>query len=855
MIAVLLSTSMALAVDPPHDEPSHGVQCIDCHSPHNAPGGKLNIGETNPDVCMSCHTAGGLAQARPFLDSDQALPGIQGTSHRFDSGPQGHIEPTAGNLSLGSVAATGAFTGRIERVFNLVVTASGDVGTATFDWFDDAGNAANGVLAAASVPLVDGIVVDFADADTSPSFVAGDGYTLWVRTDLRLPDPADPFEAPLAGGLDEGRVSCSTCHNQHSQERQPADPLAPAYGGPGTGWGRYYQRQDNDTNQMCVVCHEVRDVQTSDQGSHPVGVTIPVDPTFSNPPGLDLVGGEVYCTTCHSPHFTDSGGANGGLGDGYLLDAAIVDLCLECHLLADDVGGSHFVSPDFVWPGGQYGSSFPAHTPDKVNGCVNCHWPHGWPDDAAPDDDYPRLWVERYDLDRLTPGADPDDAEDLCFTCHDGSPASSDVRGDLVPNWDGNDDVFRTHPVRDSDQLGYPGTDRAVECVSCHDPHKARPDDRLAGRAGVDLDGNPVGEGTANPRPLLQYELCLSCHGDTYNAPRNTDAHPATNKRLDFALDNSAYHPVAAVGRNTSANLNAQLAPNGLSTSSILLCTDCHASERTLDATLAEDSAFPTGPHGSENDWILRGNYSRNYTGQNWNNNNAELCLNCHAQSELLTRDGASNFFNDDRDNLHWYHLVDKDATSSCASCHFNLHSNRTASNTIYQIVDSNGTTQYTSPPNGIDTHLVNFAPDVRHSNGSGTPVWEININPASANYRRRRCWITCHGEEMDPEPYEPNGGDDLDPTYRLGETQPATRSMAASEADEAACGNGIDDDADGWIDCLDPGCGWTATCCQDADGDGYFAGADCDGPVDPDDHDPGVHPGEICVDAGEDRP
>ncbi|MEQ1566663.1 MAG: cytochrome c3 family protein [Myxococcota bacterium] len=850
----------AWALDPPH-VPDNGVNCLDCHSPHFAAGGKLNIAETNPNVCMSCHTAGGKAEEKPFLSSDQALPGIAGTSHRFDSGPQGHAEPDPANVGPGEMRAAGAFTGRIERLFTVVIAQDGDVGTARFDWLDDAGHGAAGVLVQALVPLADGISVAFSDGAGLGSFVAGDVFRLRVRADLRLPDPADPFEEPLWLALDEGRVSCSTCHDQHSQVNTPADPAAPAYGGPGTGWGRHYQRRDNDANQMCVICHSVRDVTTSDQGSHPVGVDLPDDPEFQSPPGLSLVQGQVYCTTCHSPHFTDSGGANGGAGDGYLLDAAITELCFECHTLADRAG-SHFVSDAFLWPGGQYGSSFPANTPERVNGCVNCHWPHGWPDDAAPDDDYPRLWVERYDTDAVTPGADPDDAEDLCFTCHDGSPAGTDLRTDVVANQDANGTVFRTHPIRDSDQLGYPGTDRAVECVSCHNPHQARPDDRLAGKAGIDLAGAPVGYGTANPRELLQYELCFNCHGDAYNAARDANATPATNKRLDFATANSAFHPVAAVGRNQSANLAAQLAPNGLSTSTVLKCTDCHASNRTLDATLAEDSASPTGPHGSSNDWILRGEYGRAYTSENWNPDNAELCLNCHAENELLSRDGSSNYFNDDRDNLHWYHLEDKEVTASCSSCHFNVHSNRTASNTIYQVVRSTGTTTYTSPPAGVKTHLVNFAPDVEHPDG-GVPVWEINVDPASSNYLRRRCWISCHGEEMNPEPYEPNGGDDPNPTYvvsaaaLLPDASPVggCAEGGVPETDDAACANGADDDCDGLVDCDDGTCLGAAVCCDDADGDGAFARLGCGGPQDCDDADPAIGGGgaEQCANGVDD--
>ncbi len=33
---------------------------------------------------MSCHTPGGQATAEPFNDAMQAVPGVEGTSHRWD---------------------------------------------------------------------------------------------------------------------------------------------------------------------------------------------------------------------------------------------------------------------------------------------------------------------------------------------------------------------------------------------------------------------------------------------------------------------------------------------------------------------------------------------------------------------------------------------------------------------------------------------------------------------------------------------------------------------------------------------------------------------------------------------------
>jgi len=741
----------ARALDPPHDYFSNSIDCGNCHLPHGAPGGAITRVEGNPNLCVSCHTPGGLAAARSFNDVDQAYPGSSGTSHRWDSGPSGHLVEGLTNTSTGALQSGAAFTGRIERTYTITLTNSGDVGVATFDWVDDAGNAGSGATGT-DVALDAGLTLTFTDGDASPSFEANDSWTLFVRTDLRLPDSADTFEAAMAFRVADGKVVCSVCHDQHSQLLTPFDPNAPAYGGRGTGWGRHYQRKDNDVNQMCKVCHEARDVQSADLGSHPVGVAIPSD-DFQVPASIPLDAfGEIECMTCHSLHFADSGGANAGQGDGYLLRQSIGDLCYECHTLADRDAGSHFDSgTGALWPGGQYGTSFPAHTSEKRGACVNCHWPHGWPDDANTTVDYPRLWVERYDT--ADDGSDADDAEDLCFTCHDGNPAATDIRSEFAKGINASE-IFH-HPVADSQQTA----GRSVECVDCHNPHEARSDDKLAGVTGVDSDGFAVGPDTGNDRPLEQHELCFKCHGDDYNASR-----PGTsNKRLDFQTANSAFHPVAGAGQNQSANLEDQLL-GGLTTTSTIQCSDCHNNEATADVSGPADgsSASPNGPHGSAYAAIRRADYWTALTGpSDWNPDNFELCFLCHDSQKLVVarewEDGAATNFYDDiegKDNLHWVHLEDRTdkARATCKNCHYNVHSNVTADNTQYNI---DGTV-YMSPPPNFKTHLVNFSPDIQPLGGRAKPEWRMN----TAN-RVRRCYLSCHGADMEGERYRPSTGDD----------------------------------------------------------------------------------------------
>lgn len=756
LIVVSVACGPAYALDPPHNE-TNDLICTNCHTPHHANGGAITKVNGNPNLCMSCHTSGGIAAARPFADVDQAFPGQVGTSHRFDSGVSGHVEAATSNGSTGKIESAGAFSGRIERTFTITIATGGNVGTATFNWSDGAGGSGSGV-SGANVALANGLTLAFTNGTASPSFVSGNVWSLFVRTDLRSPSTTDSFETPMAIRLASGKVVCSVCHNQHSQEKTPADPDAPPYAGAGTGAGRHFQRQDNDANQMCHVCHSVRNVQSSAGGSHPVGVSVPSSGFFRTPPSLELVQGLVDCTSCHSPHFTSSGGANGGAGDGYLLDLSIRNLCYDCHTIGDQATASHLNSTTgALWPGGQYGSSFPAHSTEKRGMCVNCHWPHGWPDATTPAQDYPKLWVERYDVD-ATGRTDPSTAENLCFTCHDGSPAATDVRAQFNKGTNGTD-VFH-HPVNDSEQ----SSGRAVECVSCHNPHRATSTNKLKGVTGIDLTGAAVGPGTANDRDVTEYEVCFKCHGDTFNSARSG----TTNKRLDLQVANSAFHPVAGAGRNRSVNLNEQLLA-GLTTTSTITCTDCHNNEATADAQgrASNSTQRPKGPHGSTNAAIRRAAYPTTLTGpSSWNANNFALCYLCHNSSRHTARrwgDGARTNFYDDingKDNLHWVHLVDRanKARATCKNCHYNVHSNVTASNTQYRIDGVLTTT----PPPGAHTHLVSFSPDVAPIGTRTRPEWWLNTIT-----RERRCYLSCHTYTMNGEQYRParpgvtNGGDD----------------------------------------------------------------------------------------------
>lgn len=668
---VLGMAERALATDPPHSFPTAiKGPCTECHKLHAAPGGALTSVAGNANLCQSCHTVGGQASAKALSNSAQAVPGpglpvgtsASGNSHRWDSGVSGRVAIAAGNASTGRVESGGAFTGRYAKTYTITVSTEGSVGTGRFDWTatSPGGGSGSGVLIAASatpgvsqpILLDEGISVTFSDGASSPSFLLDARWDVYVRTDLS--SPASPA---MAARLEGGKALCSTCHDQHSQSREPFDPAAPPYAGAGTGDGRHFQRIHNDTDAMCKDCHSSRDVTDAASGSHPVGVAVtPSAGTYQTPLTLplDKTSGELQCSTCHQLHY-------GPASDGSLARlSSPLALCTDCHALADTSPspGAHFFTSDVrtLWPGAQYGTTFPPVTdPGRQGSCANCHQTHGWPDTGAPAQDYPSLLV--------------DGEEKLCNTCHDGSPVSLDVRAEIVKTYrHPAGDYSGRHTAGEGGAAAYGAANRHAECSDCHNPHQAKADasapvapaasNRLRRVSGVAVTNGPAGA-TPSYSPVdsssFEYELCFKCHSSWTTQPAGqTDLAVALN------TNNPSYHPVEGVGRNTNIDINAFV--NGWTPASVTYCTDCHSS----------DNAAVRGPHGSSNAHILKKPYAA--SGARRIMSSGELCFDCHLYDTYSNRDasptvqGYSRFNRPLTPKGHAFHVDDKEYP--CYSCH-----------------------------------------------------------------------------------------------------------------------------------------------------------------------------------------
>lgn len=399
------------------------------------------------------------------------------------------------------------------------------------------------------------------------------------------------------------------------------------------------------------------------------------------------------CEQCHTAH-----GQGATPEPGLLLAPNDNQLCASCHSgtwdtksfpgLAHFTGTPHGSNPNVVWPG----PDPPARTATDAGMCRNCHDPHGYTDANGL---IPRLTLQR--------------EEKLCLTCHDGSPATTQVMSDLQKPY--------RHPVADyTGRHAGPGEStpdafartpqnlRHAECEDCHNPHVARADG-LAGPSGSDASLTTLGtsrvsvlNGAAGTVPLYtllpasdttstpnaEYQLCFKCHSSWTTAPAGqTDLARVLNPA------NPSFHPVEAPGQNP--NISPLAFTSGWSANSLTRCGDCHGS----------DFGLTRGPHGSMYPGLLRAPYDAN-PGQRTMSSN-ELCFTCHSYDVYANRNApqstlaASRFNTPGAGKGHADHVSGESVP--CVDCH-TTHGSTTLPNLL--VTGRNpGINGYTRTANG----------------------------------------------------------------------------------------------------------------------------------------------------------
>jgi predicted CXXCH cytochrome family protein len=407
-----------------------------------------------------------------------------------------------------------------------------------------------------------------------------------------------------------------------------------------------------------------------------------VDPSTLTGP-VRLENQMLQCTACHDPH-------QNVFNNFLVVTNQYSDLCLYCHQPDYWNNASHNLSLA-TWNG--TGSNPWFHTSYLTvseNACENCHAPHN----AG---GHPRL------INFVT-------EESNCLICHNGNVASANIETQFAKLY--IHDIFAYNQIHDPEEPAVVQT-RHVECEDCHNPHASRnfpasaPDANgfIEGVKGVDTNGNGV------ETILYEYELCYRCHADSPNKPASptTRQIEQNNVRLEFDPGNPSYHPVEGPGQNP--NCPSLIPP--LTETSVIYCSDCHASDGT---------GSPSGPHGSIYPHILKFQYeTADNTPESYQN--YRLCYECHNRNTII--DGAGQFAR----RVHRLHIISEDVP--CNACH-----------DPHGISSSQGTT-------ANNTHLINFDISIVSPDPQTGRLEFVDLGNYSG-----QCYLRCHGENHSPESY-----------------------------------------------------------------------------------------------------
>lgn len=295
--------------------------------------------------------------------------------------------------------------------------------------------------------------------------------------------------------------------------------------------------------------------------------------------------------------------------------------------------------------------------------------------------------------------------ESNCMDCHNGNAATKNLQTQLSKTYKHN--VYGYTGVHDPTEAALITTTH-VECVDCHNPHQAKSQTATAPA----IKGNETGvmginqSGTAINPAVNEYEICYRCHSaNAVTAASTPRVIVQNNTRLEFATNNPSFHPVAGAGVNTS--VPSLIAP--LTVTSKIYCVDCHSSDGT---------GVPAGPHGSTYPQILK---LQNLKTDNttYNVANFALCYSCHSSTSIT---GNASF------PYHNLHVVSQRAT--CNTCHDPHGISSTQGNA----------TNNSNLINFNTTYVTNSSSGIRRFDDTGT--------------RHGRCYLTCHGQDHNPETY-----------------------------------------------------------------------------------------------------
>ena len=590
---------------------------------------------------------------------------------------------------------------------------------------------------------------------------------LWAAAVVAWAQSGDVLGAhdlSMSGGSRiKGQMSaaCLYCHVPHSG------------GGKSALWGQtysssIYQTYTSDTEQntgvqpelgqdssMCLSCHDGTvavgtvtpygpytmtgtwtTMGTNLISSHPFSLKLPLkdapnlvaslvasgqtqDPTHA----VQLIKGNVECTSCHNPHIQ----AIDKQSQNFLVrDDVKGAVCLACHEINPRTVNMHD-NPLAMW-----GPSAHANAGNLVNpnaglggystvaefACLSCHLSHGGGGAA-----------------RLLRSANETD----CAVCHSGGLALSPPAPNIFAEFakQGQHPFSTATGSHDANEDVLLNQNRHATCADCHNPHSADPVLAFplppAIRASQNgIPGISATDGVTVLRPAVnQYENCLRCHGTSTGKTTNPAVYGYLPVRAvagpdplnvipEFSVTATSSHPV--FHDRTSPLAQPSLRANMLNLDGAtpgramgrILCTDCH----NADDNREFGGPGPNGPHGSKWWHLLERRYEYSQAavpGGTVTNlfPNPDLsvagpysmCGKCHDLAQVV---GNTSF------TEHARHINDG---FSCSTCH-----------------TSHGMGAISGSISG--ERLVNFDAGVVGANGA---------NPISYSRAKNSCSLVCH--------------------------------------------------------------------------------------------------------------
>ena len=529
--------------------------------------------------------------------------------------------------------------------------------------------------------------------------------------------PLLPLEPTGPNG--EGQIQCGTCHDPHLHDTNDADIkfLRSNRFQVGAPTGGAFN-ENNDI--ICIACHD-KDLDGANWSTSAHANTLVADEqyvasaaTLREFPATARVW-ETSCLSCHDTH-TVSGarrlareGTDSTTNPKSGGNSAIEETCYQCHTNAgasilSDVGSVPDIESVFdlarhmpITNADQQANTEVHDIGTGTNGveglqrgrdfiedqdllgktdlnnrhaeCTDCHNPHRV------------IKNNRFDGNP----AIPDSSGTHVAGGPDGNIASGVLRGTwgVEPNYGSTD--FLSLPLSYTIKRGVGSGDSVTAahltreyqlCFKCHSDY-AYDDNNLY----------PIGS-----RPNLP---ASSSQGGTPAGTNNMEQY--TNQAMEFQAplgdkgeplsgEHRSWHPVVdETGRDLTARSigsgnNPWLPPFDTNVgSNTMQCSDCHGPETgptTIQPNGGEDGE-PWGPHGSQNDFILKGTWDKFTGGESREPPSPDadngLCFKCHDFRSYAHRDGDndsdSGFSGSVSNNLHAFH-TDKIEKMQCSWCH-----------------------------------------------------------------------------------------------------------------------------------------------------------------------------------------